>query len=69
MKRLIVLFSVLALLAVGAAPVMSAGPGNNFRTHLTGAEEVDPVETQARGQATFKIAADGESESRSTADV
>jgi len=44
-KRLMVLLSVLALLVVGAAPAMSAGPCNNFRTRLTGAVEVDPVET------------------------
>jgi hypothetical protein len=52
---------VVALFVVGAAPAMSAGPDNNFRTHLTGAEEVDPVDTKAQGQAIFKVSADGES--------
>lgn len=61
MRRLIVLLSLMALLVVGAAPAMSAGPDNNFRTHLTGAEEVDPVDTKAQGQAIFKVSADGES--------
>ena len=40
---------------------MSARPDNNFRTRLTGAEEVDPVDTNAQGQAIFKVPADGES--------
>lgn len=61
MKRLIVLLSVLAILAAGAAPALSAGPDSNFRTHLTGAEEVPAVETPAQGQAIFKLSADGES--------
>jgi hypothetical protein len=60
-RRLIVLLSAMALFVVGAAPAMSAGHVDNFRTHLTGDEEVDPVETRAQGQATFKVSADGES--------
>lgn len=51
----------MALFVVGAAPAVSAGPDNNFRTHLTGAEDVDPVDTNAQGQAIFKVSADGES--------
>jgi hypothetical protein len=31
----------------------------NFRTHLTGQEEVPPVETRAQGQAIFQLSADG----------
>jgi hypothetical protein len=31
----------------------------NYRAHLTGAEEVAPVETRARGQATFQLTSDG----------
>lgn len=67
MKRLTIVLSVMALLAVGAAPALSRGgpPGSdfqrNFRTHLTGDEEVPAVETQAQGQAIFKLSADGES--------
>jgi CHRD domain len=30
-----------------------------FHTHLTGAEEVAPVETNAQGQANFRLSADG----------
>jgi hypothetical protein len=32
----------------------------NFRAHLSGQEEVPPVETQARGQAVFQLSRDGE---------
>lgn len=61
MRRLTVILSAMALLAIGAAPAISAGHGTNFRTHLTGAEEVPAVETRAQGQAIFKLSADGES--------
>ncbi len=61
MKRLTIVLSVMALLVVGAAPALSQGPDSNFRTHLTGDEEVPAVETQAQGQAIFKLSADGES--------
>lgn len=61
MKRLTIVLSVMALLVVGAAPALSQGPHENFRTHLTGDEEVPAVETQAQGQAMFKLSADGES--------
>lgn len=35
--------------------------GGNFGTPLSGAEEVPPRETNARGNATFQLSADGES--------
>jgi hypothetical protein len=60
-RRLTVILSAMALLVIGAAPAISAGHGTNFRTHLTGAEEVPAVETRAQGQAMFKLSADGES--------
>ena len=47
-----------ALVVAGATTAWAA---SNHRTHLTGAEEVEPVVTGAQGQATFKIADDGES--------
>ncbi len=34
---------------------------HNFRTHLKGENEVPSVETNAQGQATFKLSKDGES--------
>lgn len=62
MKRLTIVLSVMALLVVGAAPALSQGP-ENFRTHLTGDEEVTdtgPVDTRAQGQAIFKLSPDGD---------
>ena len=61
MRRLTVVLSVVALLAVSALPVSSADPRENFRAHLTGAEEVPPVDTRAQGQAIFQLSADGSS--------
>lgn len=51
----------MALLVIGAAPALSQGPHENFRTHLSGDEEVPAVDTRAQGQAIFKLSADGES--------
>jgi hypothetical protein len=34
---------------------------SNFRTHLTGSEEVPPVTTNAQGQAIFRLSSDGTS--------
>ena len=42
------------------APVYSLGQGpENFRTHMTGAEETPARPTQAQGQAIFQLSADG----------
>jgi hypothetical protein len=46
-----------------SAPLFVVG-GNadfNLETHLTGAEEVPPVDTRAQGQAVFRVSADGSS--------
>lgn len=48
-----------ALVAAGATTTWAAS--QNHRTHLTGAGEVPAVVTGAQGQATFKIADDGQS--------
>ncbi len=56
MKRLTIVLSVMALLVVGAAPALSQGPHENFRTHLTGAEE-----GRRNSKAIFKLSPDGES--------
>ncbi|HEX9891371.1 MAG TPA: CHRD domain-containing protein, partial [Actinomycetota bacterium] len=47
-----------ALLVVGLAPAAMAATGQNFGTHLTGAEEVPVRETLAQGQATFQLSED-----------
>lgn len=55
MKMLFIGLIVLTVFSIGAA-------GNrNFRTHLTGAEEVPVRLTNAQGQAIFKLSADGSS--------
>ena len=48
-----------ALLAAGTTTAWAAS--RNHHTHLTGAGEVPAVVTGAQGQATFKIAKDGQS--------
>jgi len=48
----------LALLLVTVGPV-SAAADSHFRAHLSGAQEVPPVETLSRGQAIFRLSRDG----------
>ena len=57
-KRLIVLLAVVTLVGASAAPAL-AGENRNFGTHLTGSEEVPAVDTNAQGQAIFKLSKDG----------
>ena len=57
-RRLVVAGAVIALalltsVSAGAQPL-------NFRAHLSGGEEVPPVDTNARGQATFKLTGAGD---------
>jgi len=60
-KRLSVILAAAALLTASTVPALGRGPVTNFRTHLTGSEEVPPVETSAQGQAIFQLSNDGES--------
>ena len=48
-------------IAVGClfAAVAAVAQDRNFHAHLTGAEEVPPVATQAQGQAIFQLSRDG----------
>lgn len=57
MRRLIVVLAAAALFVTGALPLSANGP-TNYRTHLTGDEEVPAVDTKAQGQAIFKLSAD-----------
>jgi hypothetical protein len=50
---------VLTVLLVLAAPAAAQDPAKNFVTHLTGSEEVPARDTQAQGQAIFRLSADG----------
>ena len=54
MKLRILMVLVIAL-ALGVGAVSADGHTRNFRTHLTGAEESTPVDTNAQGQAIFKF--------------
>jgi hypothetical protein len=51
-----ILLLTIALVAIAATA--QAQP-KNFRAHLSGGEEVPPVDTPARGQAIFHLSADG----------
>jgi hypothetical protein len=56
--RLILVFTLIALLAVAGSAM--ARP-LNFRAHLSGGQEVPPVETNATGQAVFQLNSSGDS--------
>ena len=52
-----IIAAVVSALLMGG---LSAQAGQkNFRTHLSGKQEVPPVETRAQGQAKFKVSRDG----------
>ena len=58
-RRLIVLLAILSLVGVSAVPAVGKGHNTNFRTHLKGGNEVPAVDTNAQGQAIFKLSKDG----------
>jgi hypothetical protein len=57
-KKILLSILVIALLVLGASTAF-ANENRNFGTNLSGAEEVPPVETLARGQAIFQLSKDG----------
>jgi hypothetical protein len=57
-KRRVLLVSVVTLVVFLAAASAIAANGT-FTAHLTGANEVPPVETKARGQTVFMLSPDG----------
>jgi len=54
--RLIIAFLLIALIAVVGS---AAAQPTNFRAHLSGAQEVPAVDTNATGQAVFQLNSDG----------
>jgi len=57
--KLIIAVLLIASLAVGVAA--ASGNNRNFRTHLSGDEEVPARDTQAQGQVIFQVSKDGSS--------
>jgi hypothetical protein len=57
-RTILVLILALLLVALMTSTVM-AGSGHFFSAHLTGAEEVPPADSQAQGQALFRLSKDG----------
>jgi hypothetical protein len=55
---LLTLLLVVVFLVVGGSA--GAASNRNFRTHLSGDEEVPPRETNAQGQAIFQLSKDGD---------
>jgi CHRD domain-containing protein len=58
MKRMLTVLASIAVLGILGVGLVSAQP-TNFRTHLTGDEEVPVRETRAQGQAILKLSSDG----------
>lgn len=55
-RRFAIAAGLSGLTLAGTGTVGARGrPSRNFRTHLSGTNEVPPVETDARGQATFQL--------------
>ncbi len=61
MRKLFTALLVLVTVVILTSTVVAARGGNNrnFRAHLAGAQEVPQRETQAQGQAIFKVSKDG----------
>jgi hypothetical protein len=58
-RRNAIWLAAVALVVAGATTAVAAS--DNFRTHLSGDEEVPAVVTGAQGQANFKLSDDGQS--------
>ena len=60
MKKTFICALLVAILSLSlAVPAMAAG-GKSFVAHLSGGEEVPPVETLAQGQAIFQLSKSGD---------
>lgn len=54
-------FAVVMAVACFFAGAVAHAQDRNFRAHLSGAQEVPPVDTRAQGQAIFQLSLDGTS--------
>lgn len=59
MRRLLILVSALLILVFSFATVAAQPANRNFIAPLSGAEEVPPADTKARGLAQFQLSKDG----------
>jgi hypothetical protein len=59
-KRYLIMPIILTVMLAWPFMVWAAAP-QTFTAHLTGGQEVPPVQTKATGQATFKLSQDGKS--------
>ena len=55
------LFVLPVMLLLASVVTAHAGDNRNYKTHLSGDNEVPPVATQAQGQAKFQLSRDGQS--------
>lgn len=59
-RRVLTAAGLGGLVLAGTGVAAARGHNRNFRTHLTGDEEVpEPVDTKAQGQAKFQLSKDG----------
>lgn len=54
-RRFVTAVGAGGLAVAGTGVAGAAGHQRNFRTHLSGDEEVEPVDTDAQGQAVFQV--------------
>lgn len=60
-RKLVVAAAALTIALLATAGVVAAGSLKNYGTHLKGVNEVPARETNAQGQAVFKLSSDGQS--------
>jgi hypothetical protein len=59
MRRALLVALAAALVTAGLPALADPPEQRNFRAHLSGDEEVPPVDTRAQGQAIFQLSKDG----------
>ena len=57
--KLLIIFVLVSLFAVGVVAAAPGGHNRNFVAHLSGDNEVPPVDTRAQGQTKFQLSKDG----------